>query len=152
MLGCFVTRRIFLVAAINAVAFMPAIHSYVQQSAVDSESISDEVDIAQRSKLRQFAPGNNPTRDQVIDELRNERRKIHEARKLGVEVSDAEVEEAYAKMAGRMRLTAEQMDQGLARSGVSPETVKQRIRAEIAWRRYQQQRRQDPPPLGRDNG
>ena len=151
MLGCSVTRRIFLVPAIVAVTFIPAIHSHAQQSVVDSGSIS-ESDIAQRSKLKQLVPGSHPTRDQVIDELLNEQRRIHEARKSGVEVSNAEVDDAYIKMAVRMRLSPEQMTQSLDKAGVGAATVKHRIRAEIAWQRYQQQRRQDPPPRSRDNG
>jgi hypothetical protein len=76
-----------------------------------------------------------------------------------VELSDSEVDEVYAAMASRMRLTSEQMTEQLARAGINADTLKHRIRADIAWQRYQQWRQQDPrlrrqqdsPPRGRDN-
>ena len=144
-------RRIFSVAALVAITSIPAVLAQAQQGGADGELIT-ELDIEERRKLNQLAPGRAPSRDQVLDELRNERFKIREARKSGVEVSDSEVEEAYAKMAARMRMSAEQLDQAIGRSGVNPETVKQRIRADLAWQRYQQRRRQDPPPGDRDRG
>jgi len=55
----------------------------------------------------------------VIEELRKEKLEVQEARKSGREVPDSEVDLAYATMAGRMRLTPEQLTQQLARSGTS---------------------------------
>jgi peptidyl-prolyl cis-trans isomerase SurA len=107
-----------------------------------------------RSRLTEVSTRKTPSREEVIDELRKEKLKISEARKFGVEVSDAEVDEVYATMASRMRLKPEQLTQQLARSGVDVDTLKHRIRADMAWARYKQQQRlrQDPPPPGRDNG
>jgi peptidyl-prolyl cis-trans isomerase SurA len=96
----------------------------------------------------------------VIDELRKEKLRVHEAKKFGVEVPDSEVDEAYAAMASRMRRMPEQLTDQLAKAGINADTLKHRIRAYIAWQRYQRWRRQDPPllrqqdppPRGRDNG
>jgi hypothetical protein len=45
----------------------------------------------------------------VIDQLRKEKLSVQEARKFGVAVRDSDVDEAYATMASRVRLTPEQM-------------------------------------------
>jgi hypothetical protein len=69
----------------------------------------------------------------VLDELINEKLKLREAKKFGLEISASEVDTAYASMAGRMRFTADQLTQQLARSGVNVSTLKGRIKADIAW-------------------
>jgi peptidyl-prolyl cis-trans isomerase SurA len=69
----------------------------------------------------------------VLDELINEKLKLREAKKFGLDVSASEVDTAYASMAGRMRFTADQLTQQLARSGVNSATLKGRIKADIAW-------------------
>jgi hypothetical protein len=51
---------------------------------------------------------------------------------MALEVSDAEVDQVYSNMAARMRLTADQLTGQLTRSGVDADTVKHRIRADIA--------------------
>ena len=52
---------------------------------------------------------------------------------MGAEASDSEVDTALATMAGRMRMSAEQLTQALAKSGVNAATLKHRIRADIVW-------------------
>jgi parvulin-like peptidyl-prolyl isomerase len=138
------TYRSLLVAAMLVIVLTP----------VDTASAQTDVEVAQRSKLIELSTHKTPAREDVIDELRKEKLKISEARKFGVEVSDAEVDEVYATMASRMRLTPERLTEQLARSGVNIDTLKHRIRADMAWARYKQRQRlqQDPPPPGRDNG
>jgi peptidyl-prolyl cis-trans isomerase SurA len=118
-----------------------------------SEAVT-ELEIQQRSRLTQSSTRQTPSREEVIDELRKEKLKVQEAREFGVEVSDSEVDAVYATMASRMRLTSEQLTEQLARSGVHVDTLKHRIRADMAWGKYKQRQRlqQDPPPPGRDNG
>jgi peptidyl-prolyl cis-trans isomerase SurA len=90
-------------------------------------------DIEQRSKLSQLSTHKAPPRQEVLDELITETLKVKEGKKWGLEVSDSEVDSAYANMASRMRLTADQLTQLLAKSGVYAATLKRRIRADIAW-------------------
>ena len=47
--------------------------------------------------------------------------------------TDAEVNSAFEGMATRQHITAEQFSQVLERAGISPNTVKARIRAEMTW-------------------
>jgi hypothetical protein len=78
----------------------------------------------------------------VIKELREEKRKIREALKAGVEILGTEVDAEYASLASRMNLSVAQMNENLARKGILPETLKQILHADMAWKRYQVSRRQ----------
>jgi peptidyl-prolyl cis-trans isomerase SurA len=99
---------------------------------VNGEPIT-ALDIEQRSKLTELSTHKKPARQEVLDELINERLKVREAKKWGLDVSNSEVDNAYASMASRMRLTADQLTQQLAKSGVNAATLKARIKADIAW-------------------
>jgi peptidyl-prolyl cis-trans isomerase SurA len=69
----------------------------------------------------------------VLEELITEKLKTREGKRWGLEVSTSEVDQAYATMASRMRMTSDQMTQTLAKSGINPNTLKSRIRADIVW-------------------
>jgi peptidyl-prolyl cis-trans isomerase SurA len=151
----FRTCRHLLVAAMIVVIPMAAGTALAQTVGAITDNVPvTELEIEQRSRLTELSTRKTPTREEVIDELRKEKLKISEARKFSVEVSDAEVDEVYATMASRMRLTPERLTEQLARSGVYVDTLKHRIRADLVWARYKQRQRlwQDPPPPGRDSG
>jgi peptidyl-prolyl cis-trans isomerase SurA len=91
-----------------------------------------EYDIQQRSKLDAISHKNS-SRQQVINDLIDDRLKIARAKVYGLEVSDSEVNNAYDGMATRQHITPAQFSQVLERAGISPNTVKARIRAELTW-------------------
>jgi peptidyl-prolyl cis-trans isomerase SurA len=155
MFGKFRTCRDLLVAAMIVVIPMPAGTALAQTVGAITDNVPvTELEIEQRGRLTQLSTRKTPSREEVIDELRKEKRKIQEAREFGVEVSDAEVDEIYATMASRMRLTPERLTEQLARSCAHVDTLKHRVRADVAWHRYKQRQRlrQDPPPVGRHSG
>src|SRR5262249_49982381 len=84
-------------------------------------------------KLTELSTHKKPARQDVIDELINEKLKVREAKKWGLEVPNSEVDSAYDTMAKRLRMTSDQLTQQLAKSGVNAATLKARIRADIAW-------------------
>ncbi|RAI31834.1 SurA N-terminal domain-containing protein [Rhodoplanes serenus] len=90
-------------------------------------------DIDQRAKFTQLVTRKSPGRDEVIEELINERLKIQAGKRYRLEVTDSEVDSSYADMARRMRLTPEQLTATLANGGVQAGTMKSRIRADIVW-------------------
>jgi peptidyl-prolyl cis-trans isomerase SurA len=148
MLDSLMARCAFVVVVTIIIGQMPGFPAYVQ--AFEIEAIPKSA-VDQRIKFKQLvSPGNAPSRDEVIDELRKERETINRARTLGVRVSDSEVEEAYAQMAARMRFTAEQLTQRLAQSGVRAQTLKDRIQPDIARHRYREWRRPGQPRLWQD--
>jgi peptidyl-prolyl cis-trans isomerase SurA len=148
-------HRTLLLAAMIVITSMQAGTAFAQTAGtIAASEVVTELEIAQRSRLTQLSTHKTPSREEVIDELRKEKRKIQAAGELGVEVSDSEVDAVYADMARRMRLTPERLTEQLARSGINIDTLRHRIRADMAWARYKQRQRlqQDPPPPGRDSG
>jgi peptidyl-prolyl cis-trans isomerase SurA len=127
-------RKLMAATFLMFAAAIPATTAGAQQIVVivNGEPIT-ALDVDQRSKLSQLSTHKVPPRQEVLDELINERLKLREAKKFGLDVSASEVDTAYASMAGRMRFTADQLTQQLARSGVNVSTLKARIKADIAW-------------------
>jgi len=106
------------------------------------------LDIEQRSKLNQLSTHKTSTRQETLDELINEKLKVREAKKFGLEIPSSEVDTAYASMASRMRMTAEQLTEQLAKSGVNAATLKARIKADITWSQLVRGRYQSSLQIG----
>lgn len=101
---------------------------------INDEAITS-YDVAQRARLLQLTTRKSAgaARKLAIDELIDERIKMQEAKRLGISVSDAQVEEAYATIAARTKMTPAKLSEALSRSGVKPSSLKERIRSEVAW-------------------
>jgi peptidyl-prolyl cis-trans isomerase SurA len=90
-------------------------------------------DIEQRAKLIQSSTHKKPTRQEVIQDLIDDRLKISKAKTYGLEVSDEDVNKAFENLAARQHVSVQQFISFLARAGISPETIKSRMRAELTW-------------------
>jgi peptidyl-prolyl cis-trans isomerase SurA len=99
---------------------------------VNGDPITD-FDIEQRSKLDQLTTQKTPSRQEVINELIDDKVKLKEGKKFGVDPGVADVNQSYEGMAQRMRITPEQLTKSLESKGVRPETLKGRMRAEMVW-------------------
>jgi peptidyl-prolyl cis-trans isomerase SurA len=99
---------------------------------VNGEPITD-LDIEQRSKLNFVSTHKQQSRQEVLNELIDEKVKIKEAKKYGVDPSASDIDQSYAQMAQRMRLSPEQLTKSLEQQGIRPETFKQRIKTDIVW-------------------
>ncbi|MGA8178222.1 MAG: SurA N-terminal domain-containing protein [Pseudolabrys sp.] len=106
--------------------------SYAQVVVIANGSPITEYDIQQRMKLDAISQ-KSPNRQQAINDLIDDRLKIARAKVYGLEVGDSEITGAFENMAGRQHITLAQFTQVLERSGISPNTVKARIRAEMTW-------------------
>jgi len=113
-------------------ALLPAVAS-AQVVVVANGSPITELDIAQRSKLMAASTHKTPPRQEVIQDLIDDRIKIARAKMYGIDVTDADVDSSFQTMASRQHLTTQQFSEVLMRSGIYPQTLKARIRAEIAW-------------------
>jgi peptidyl-prolyl cis-trans isomerase SurA len=91
------------------------------------------MDIAQRTKLILVSTRQNATRQQVLDELIDEKLKLQVAKRYKLEISDSEVESSFNGIATRAGNNPQQFAQALQGQGISPESVKQRIRADMGW-------------------
>ncbi len=90
-------------------------------------------DIEQRSKLNFLTTHKPSDRQQVLNELIDEKLKIKEGKKFGVDPSASDIDQAFGSMAARMRIPPEQLAKSLESQGVRPDTLKARIRADMVW-------------------
>jgi peptidyl-prolyl cis-trans isomerase SurA len=115
-----------------AAAAAPA-PSYAQVVVVANGSPITAYDIEQRTKLIETSTHKKPTREEVIQDLIDDRLKIAKAKSYNFEVPDAEVNKAFVNMATQQHVSVKQFVELLARAGIAPETIKARIRAELTW-------------------
>jgi peptidyl-prolyl cis-trans isomerase SurA len=99
---------------------------------VNGEPITN-YDIEQRTKLNALTTQKQMPRQEVIDQLIDEKVKIKEAKKYGVDPTSSDIEQSYAGMSSRMRITADQLTKSLESKGIRPDTLKARLRADMVW-------------------
>jgi len=99
---------------------------------VDGQPIT-ALDIEQRAKFIQMSTQKAPSRKVVLDGLIDEILEIREARKFNINVPDAEVDNAFASIGSRMGVDTAKLTHMLAKGGASAETLKHRLKAELAW-------------------
>ncbi|MGN6460016.1 MAG: SurA N-terminal domain-containing protein [Pseudolabrys sp.] len=91
------------------------------------------LDIQQRERLERISGGKAVSRDQALKALIDDKLKITIAKRYGLDLSEAEVQQSFNQIAGRTRQSPEQFTQALNRAGVSANTLKDRIRADVLW-------------------
>lgn len=129
------TNRLLLFVLVIALVLIGGpdlLHAQTIVVMVNGEPITD-FDIEQRSKLEFLTSHKQPARQDVIDTLIDEKVKIKEGKKYGVDPSASDLEQSYTSMASRMRLTSDQLTKLLESKGVRPETMKSRMKAEMVW-------------------
>jgi peptidyl-prolyl cis-trans isomerase SurA len=99
---------------------------------VNGEPITN-FDIEQRTKLNFLTTHKQSTRQEVIEELINDKVKVKEAKKFGVDPSSSDADELFSNMASRMRISGDQLAKTLDAQGIRPETLKARLKAEMVW-------------------
>ena len=108
------------------------LHAQTVAVMVNGEPITN-YDIDQRSKLNLLTTHKPAARQQVIDELIDEKVKIKEGKKFGVDPTASDIDQSFATMSSRMRTTPEALAKSLESQGVRPETLKARMKAEMVW-------------------
>jgi peptidyl-prolyl cis-trans isomerase SurA len=128
--------RIGFVATTLATAMVVAVVSdaRAQQivALVNGQPIT-ALDVEYRSKFMQLSTKKVPARKEVIDSLIDEILEVNEAKRFTLEVPDADVDNAFTRIATNMGLDAQKFAQVLASSGTNADTLKRRLRAQIAW-------------------
>jgi peptidyl-prolyl cis-trans isomerase SurA len=121
-----------LVAA--AIGFAMPLASHAQQvvAFVNGQPITN-LDVEHRSKFIQMSSKKVPPRREVLDSLIDEILEIAEAKRFSLDVPDADVDRSYADVATRMGFDAPKLTQILVTGGASEDTLKRRLRAQIAW-------------------
>ena len=130
------TRRQAFVTTMLAAAIMLAVPSGARSQQVvafvNGQPITT-LDVEHRSKFIQLSSKKVPARKEVLDSLIDEILEVAEAKRYSVEVPDSEVEKSYAAVASRMGVDTSRLTQILTSSGTSADTLKRRLRAQIAW-------------------
>src|SRR5215467_5588020 len=99
---------------------------------VNGEVITD-YDIDQRTKFDTLSSHKTPARQEVIEELIDEKLKVQIGRRYKLDITDNDVDSSYADMAKRMHLSSDQLSQTLAQNGIDAKTLKARVRADLSW-------------------
>ena len=90
-------------------------------------------DVAQRQRLMQITGAKGNLRKQALDELIDERLQIEAASASRINVSDAQVDQAVASIAQRVKLSPSQLATALGQAGVNISTLRERLKAQISF-------------------
>jgi peptidyl-prolyl cis-trans isomerase SurA len=111
-------------------------------AAVVNEDAVSESDVSDRMKLIMVSSGMPNTKEvrdrirpRIVSMLIDEKLKLQEAERLEIEISSEEIEEGFASIAGRNSFSPDQFRMILRKEGVSPKTLEDQVRSEIAWSR-----------------
>ena len=124
-----------LAAAVLTVAMLaasPAAHAQQVVVLVDGMPIT-ALDLDHRSKFIEMSTHKAPTRQEVLDDLINEILEIREAKRYTIDPSDSDVNDAFSNIASNMGIDTTKLSQLLTNGGASADTLKQHLRAQMAW-------------------
>lgn len=135
-------HALILLAAIASLFAAPA--APAQQVEGIAAVVNDEpittLDVRDRMRLIISSAGIEPDQatleriqEQAIRGLIEETLQLQQAREFELEVEEAEVDEAIADLAARNGATVDEITRDLTASGISMETLRRQMRAEIAW-------------------
>lgn len=111
-------------------------------TAIVNGSVITDTDVEERYRLVLVGNGQPPNKDeahrlrlQVLRNMIDEKLELQAAEKNKIEVKPAEIKDAIARIAFGMKKTPDQFVQFLAQNGASLESLRQQVRAELAWNR-----------------
>jgi peptidyl-prolyl cis-trans isomerase SurA len=126
----------FFAAAALVTAIMLALPSSARSQQVvafvNGQPITS-LDVEHRAKFIQLSTKKPATRKEALDSLIDEILEVTEAKHYNIDVPDSEVDASYANVATRMGMDAQKLTQLLASNGASDDTLKRRLRAQVAW-------------------
>ena len=134
-------RTAGLCLAVGLALIAVAVQAQSVRVTVNGTPITDQ-QINDRANLLRIEGqgGSNSNRIQLATEqLIDDRIKLDEAERIGVSISDAQVDSAFANVASNMRSSVSNLNSILAQNGVNPNTLRDRLKAALAWQRVVQQ-------------
>jgi peptidyl-prolyl cis-trans isomerase SurA len=126
-------RRLAAAAAVAATVVVSGPAHAQHVAVIVNGSPITTYDIDQRIKFTTIATHKTPNRQEIIEELIDEKLKVQIGLRYKLEVTDREVDTALGNMSQRMRMSPQQLVAALAQSGIDAQTLKAKIRADIAW-------------------
>ncbi|MCW5695378.1 MAG: SurA N-terminal domain-containing protein [Bauldia sp.] len=120
-------------AAIALAMLLPATMAFaVSLVATVNGAAITSYDVDQRVALHRISGGAG-TQSAALNELIDEVLQLEEAERRGLFVSASQVEAAYGQIAGQVGMSVSQFTGALREAGVHPDTLRKRLRAQIAW-------------------
>jgi peptidyl-prolyl cis-trans isomerase SurA len=131
--AAFTLALCLLLCAVSPAAITPAFAQASIKILVNDAPITS-FDIKNRTAMLQaFTRGKQGEKD-AIEQLVDEKLMLQEAARRNVTVSDEEIAQEFAKRATQARLTPAQFEAAMRQTGIDPETFKDFLRANMAWR------------------
>jgi len=127
------TRALSLAALALAAVLATSLPACAQVVAIVGGEPITEVDIQQRSRLIELSTQKKPPRQEVLDDLIDDKLKVQLSKRYIAEVPKRDIETAFANMARRAGMTPAQFAKSTASQGVSAEALKARIHADFVW-------------------
>ena len=134
--------RSLLFALVGALGLAGTLSPLAAQSSISvvvNGDIITSYDIAQRARLLPLL-GNKGGTKAATEELIDETIKLQEARKRGLRIPDRRIDGAFAAMGKEKKLSPKQLAAELGRIGITAETMKRWIKAQMTWRELVQAR------------
>jgi len=127
-----VLRRVTSALFIAVMALASVVPAYAATVVtVNGQPITD-VQVDQRLRLFRME-GNNTGRNGALEQLITEAIQMQEAARLGITVSNSQVDSAFLQIARNLGLSRDRLQALLREGGVSSETLQDRLKAAIAW-------------------
>lgn len=137
---------------------MPAHAQSVQRiAAIVNDEVISAFDLEQRIRLVLTSSGREPSPEllrqaqpQVLDSLVEERLQLQEAKRLNIQVAEPEIDDGIRFIEEQNRMQPGDLERALGRSGTGVETLRQQIRAQIAWGKVIGRRLRPTVTVGQD--
>jgi len=102
---------------------------------INGQPVTD-VQLAQRLALHKLE--GKSSRKDALEELINESVQLQEAERLGIKISESEIDDAVLEVARQIKVSASNLNKILTDNGVPMSTFRDRLKANIAWSRVTQ--------------
>jgi peptidyl-prolyl cis-trans isomerase SurA len=122
-----------LAVAVGCLAGAPAGATTIKVLVNDQPITS--LDIQQRGRMMNVFTHGKEGEKQAVDQLIDEALMLQEAKRRNVNIGDDEVNAELGKRAKAAKLSPDQFIQALRQAGISPQTFKDFLRANMAWAR-----------------
>jgi peptidyl-prolyl cis-trans isomerase SurA len=100
---------------------------------VNGEPIT-ALDVDQQIRIIEAFSKARPSRKEALDDLVDQKIKINQARRLGITLSDAEVDREFAALARRGGRSTAEFTAAFRQAGINPAAFKVKLRADNVWR------------------
>ncbi|HEY6632225.1 MAG TPA: SurA N-terminal domain-containing protein [Rhizobiaceae bacterium] len=120
------------------IAAAPAMIPYAPAAASEIKVIVDRTpitsyDIQRRAAFFKLQRRTGNLNEQAENEMIDQALRLAEARRLGIRVTDEQVDGAYTNFAKQNKMTVKQLDGIMSQSGVTKSHFKEFIRAQMSW-------------------